>query len=83
LIEEKKYEKWGSDVNKIHEISGMSKQDAVFLVGRLAVEKNSISHITRCRFLPSLSILNRFRYPSGKRSMERNKVKRLKKHSSF
>ena len=34
--EKKKYEKWGSVVNKIREIPEMNKQDAIFLVGRLA-----------------------------------------------
>ena len=34
--EKKKYDKWGSVVNRIREIPGMDKQDAIFLVGRLA-----------------------------------------------
>ena len=43
--EKKKYDKWGSVVNKIREIPGMSKQDAVFLVGRLSGrDKLNLAH---------------------------------------
>ena len=43
--EKKKYEKWGSVVNKIREIPGMRKQDAIFLVGRLAGrDKLNLAH---------------------------------------
>ena len=38
--DEKKYEKWVAVVNKIHDIPGMSKQDAIFLVGRLSGREN-------------------------------------------
>ena len=43
--EKKKYDKWGSVVNKIREIPGMNKQDAIFLVGRLAGhDKLNLAH---------------------------------------
>ena len=43
--EKKKYDKWGSVVNKIPEIPGMNKQDAIFLVGRLAGrDKLNLAH---------------------------------------
>jgi hypothetical protein len=44
---EKKYEKWGFVVNKIREIPGVSKHDAVFLIGRLSVARISMSNIKR------------------------------------
>jgi hypothetical protein len=34
--EKKKFEKWGSVVHKMRDIPGMTKKDAIFLVGRLA-----------------------------------------------
>ena len=43
--EKKKYEKWGSVVNKIRDIPGMSKRDAIFLVGRLSGrDKLNLAH---------------------------------------
>lgn len=49
--EKKKYEKWESVVNKIQEIPGMNKQDAILLDGRLAGRgKLNLAHHQMSRF---------------------------------